>query len=67
MKNWRLMSVPGISLLTALGVFIYGNFHHQLTLGALILARATVLAVCARLMFTVRENLAMLVGSRSWR
>ena len=31
---------------------------------ALILATATVLAVCARLMLTVRENLAMLVGSR---
>jgi diguanylate cyclase (GGDEF)-like protein len=58
------VSVPGISLLTALGVFIYGNLHHQLTLGALILATATVLAVCARLMLTVRENLAMLVGSR---
>ena len=63
-EDWRLVSVPGISLLTALGVFIYGNFHHQLTLGALILATATVLAVCARLMLTVRENLAMLVGSR---
>ena len=55
---------PAISLLTALGVFIYGNLHHQLTLAALILATATVLAVSARLMLTVRENLAMLVGSR---
>jgi two-component system cell cycle response regulator len=63
-EDWRLVTVPGISLLTALGVFIYGNLHHQLTLGALILATATVLAVCARLMLTVRENLAMLVGSR---
>jgi two-component system cell cycle response regulator len=63
-EDWRLVSVPGISLLTALGVFIYGNLHHQLTVGALILATATVLAVCARLMLTVRENLAMLVGSR---
>jgi len=63
-EDGRLVSVPGISLLTALGVFIYGNLHHQLTLGALVLATATVLAVCARLMLTVRENLAMLVGSR---
>jgi two-component system, cell cycle response regulator len=63
-EDWRLVSVPGISLLTALGVFIYGNLHQQLTLGALILATATVLAVCARLMLTVHENLAMLVGSR---
>ena len=64
-EDWRLVVVPGISLLAALGVFVYGNlFHHQLTPGALILATATVLAVCARLMFTVRENLAMLVRSR---
>jgi two-component system cell cycle response regulator len=63
-EDWRLVTVPAVSLLTALGVFIYGNLHHQLTLGALILATATVLAVAARLMFTVRENLAMLVSSR---
>jgi diguanylate cyclase (GGDEF)-like protein len=63
-EDWRLVLVPAVSLLTALGVFIYGNLHHQLTLPALILATATVLAVSARLMFTVRENLAMLVGSR---
>ena len=63
-EDWRLVTVPAISLLTALGVFIYGNLHHQLTLGALILATATVLAVGARLMFTVRENLGMLVASR---
>lgn len=63
-EDWRLVTVPAISLLTALGVFIYGNLHHQLTLPALILATATVLAVGARLMITVRENLAMLLGSR---
>jgi two-component system, cell cycle response regulator len=63
-EDWRLVTVPAVSLLTALGVFVYGNLHQQLTLGALILATATVLAVCARLMLTVRENLAMLVGSR---
>ncbi len=63
-EDWRLVTVPAVSLLTALGVFIYGNLHHQLTLGALILATATVLVVSARLMFTVRENLTMLVGSR---
>jgi two-component system cell cycle response regulator len=63
-EDWRLVSVPAVSLLSALGVFVYGNVHHQLTLPALILATATVLAVSARLMFTVRENLAMLVASR---
>jgi two-component system, cell cycle response regulator len=63
-EDWRLVTVPAISLLAALGVFVYGNLHHQLALGALILATATVLAVGARLMLTVRENLAMLAGSR---
>ncbi len=63
-EDWRLVSIPTLSLLTALGVFVYGNLHHQLTLPALILAIATVLAVCARLMMTVRENLVMLIGSR---
>ena len=63
-EDWRLVLVPALSLLTALGVFVYGNLHGGLTLPALILAIATVLAVCARLMLTVRENLAMLVGSR---
>jgi two-component system, cell cycle response regulator len=64
LEDWRLVSVPAAALLAALGVFVYGNLNHQLTLPALILATATVLAVSARLMFTVRENLAMLVGSR---
>jgi two-component system, cell cycle response regulator len=63
-EDWRLVSVPALSLLAALGVFVYGNLHHQLASPALILAIATVLAACARLMVTVRENLAMLVGSR---
>jgi two-component system, cell cycle response regulator len=64
-EDWRLVLVPGVSLLAALGVLVLGNFPTvQLTPVAVILATATVLAVCARLMFTVRENLAMLVGSR---
>ncbi len=64
-EDWRLVSVPAVSLLTALGVLVLGNFPSvQLSPVAVILATATVLAVCARLMLTVRENLAMLVGSR---
>jgi diguanylate cyclase (GGDEF)-like protein len=63
-EDWRLVLVPALSLMAALGVFVYGNLHRQLTLPALILAIATVLAVCARLMLTVRENLTMLIGSR---
>jgi two-component system, cell cycle response regulator len=65
MEDWRLVSVPALSLLTALGVFVYGSLPHvQLTLAAIVLATATVLAVSVHLMMTVRENLAMLVGSR---
>jgi diguanylate cyclase (GGDEF)-like protein len=64
-EDWRLVLVPAVSLLAALGVFVYGNLHGRLTLPALILAIATVLAVCARLMLTVRENLRMLIGSRA--
>jgi two-component system, cell cycle response regulator len=64
-EDWRLVMVPALSLLAALGVFVYGNLHGRLTLPALILAIATVLAVCARLMLTVRENLTMLIGSRA--
>jgi diguanylate cyclase (GGDEF)-like protein len=64
-EDWRLVLVPAVSLLAALGVLVLGNFPSvQLTPVAVILATATVLAVCARLMLTVRENLAMLVGSR---
>jgi len=64
-EDWRLVLVPALSLLAALGVLVLGNVPTvQLTPVAVILATATVLAVCARLMFTVRENLAMLVGSR---
>jgi two-component system cell cycle response regulator len=64
-EDWRLVSVPSLSLLAALGVLIYGNLPHtQLTAVALILAGATVLAVCVHLLMTVRENIAMLLRSR---
>jgi two-component system cell cycle response regulator len=64
-EDWRLVSVPSLSLLAALGVLIYGDLPHtQLTPVALILAAATVLAVCVHLMMTVRENIAMLADSR---
>jgi diguanylate cyclase (GGDEF)-like protein len=63
-EDWRLVLVPAVSLLAALGVFVDGNLRGHLTPPALILAITTVLAVCARLMLTVRENLRMLEGSR---
>ena len=64
-EGWRLVSVPSLSLLAALGVLAYGNLPTvQLTPTALVLAAATVLAVCVHLVATVRENVAMLAGSR---
>ncbi len=64
-EDWRLVSVPSFSLLAALGVLIYGTLPHtQLTPVALVLAAVTVLTVCVHLMMTVRENIAMLAGSR---
>ncbi len=63
-KNWQMMSVPACALLSALGVLVYGNLGPQLTTSALILAAATVLAVGAHLLVTLRENLALLAHSR---
>jgi two-component system cell cycle response regulator len=64
MKSWQMMSVPALALLTALGVLVYGNIGPRLTLPALILAGATVLAVGVHLIFTLRENLLLLADSR---
>jgi two-component system cell cycle response regulator len=64
MKSWQMMSVPALALLSALGVLVYGNLGPQLTLPALILAAATVLAVGVHLIVTLRENLVLLAHSR---
>jgi two-component system, cell cycle response regulator len=64
MKSWQMMSVPALALLSALGVLVYGNLGPRLTLPALILAGATVLAVGVHLIFTLRENLVLLAHSR---
>ncbi len=61
-KEWRLVLVPAVSLLAALGVLMFGTFRENPV--ALVLATATVLAVCAHLMLTMRENLTMLAGSQ---
>jgi two-component system cell cycle response regulator len=64
MTSWQMMSVPALALLAALGVLVYGNLGPRLTAPALILAAATVLAVGAHLLVTLRENLALLAHSR---
>jgi two-component system cell cycle response regulator len=64
MKSWQMTVVPTLALLSALGVLAYGNLGRQLTLPALILASATVLAVGVHLIVTLRQNLALLAHSR---
>jgi diguanylate cyclase (GGDEF)-like protein len=64
-EDWRLVLVPAVALLVALGMLSAGAMSSGwLTTPAVALAAATVLAASARLMLTVRENLTMLVGSR---
>jgi two-component system cell cycle response regulator len=64
MKSWQMTAVPTLALLSALGVLAYGNLGAQLTLPALILAAATVLAVGAHLIVTLRQNIALLAHSQ---
>jgi two-component system cell cycle response regulator len=64
LKGWQMMSVPALALLSALAVLVYGNLGSQLTVPALVLAAATVLAVGVHLLVTLRENLALLAHSR---
>jgi two-component system cell cycle response regulator len=64
-EDWRLVLAPVIALVVALGMLSAGALSPGwLTPLAVAFAAATVLAACARLMLTVRENLTMLVGSR---
>jgi two-component system cell cycle response regulator len=64
MKSWQMTVVPTLALFCALGVLVYGNLGPQLTLPALILAAATVLAVGAHLIVTLRQNIALLTHSQ---
>jgi two-component system cell cycle response regulator len=64
MHSWQMMFVPALALLSALGILVYGNLGPSLTLPAVILAAATVLAVGIHLLVTWRENLALLTHSR---
>jgi two-component system, cell cycle response regulator len=64
MKSWQMTVVPTLALFSALGVLVYGNLGPRLTVPALILATATVLAVGAHLIVTLRQNIALLRHSR---
>jgi two-component system cell cycle response regulator len=64
MKSWQITVVPTLALCCALGVLVYGNLGPRLTLPALIIAAATVLAVGTHLIITLRQNLMLLARSR---
>jgi two-component system, cell cycle response regulator len=64
MRSWETISVPIVGMLSAVGVLSYGNVAHQLTPPVLALAMATLVAVGAHLILTLRENLALLASSQ---
>jgi diguanylate cyclase (GGDEF)-like protein len=59
----RLLVIPGALAIVALGVLLYGGFHHVGAVG-LSLAGAALLLVIVRAVSTFRENLALLESSR---
>jgi diguanylate cyclase (GGDEF)-like protein len=64
-QSWQMLSVPALALISALSVLVYGNLaHHRLTLAAVALAAATVLAAGAHVIATWRENLALLARTQ---
>lgn len=64
LQSWQMLSVPSLALISALAVLVYGNLGHSLTLAAVLLAAATVLAAGVHLVVTWRENLTLLVRSQ---
>jgi two-component system cell cycle response regulator len=64
MKSWQMISAPGLGLVSAVGVLVYGNLAHRLSSPVLALALATLLAVGIHLILTMRENLALLASSQ---
>jgi two-component system, cell cycle response regulator len=62
-KSRRLLLIPGFFALAALGVLVYGGFHHVAALG-LVLAAVSVLLVIVRGAWTFNENVRLLEASR---
>lgn len=63
-QSWQMLSVPSLALTSAVAVLVYGNLGHRLTLAAVLLAAATVLAAGAHMVVTWRENLSLLTRSQ---
>lgn len=64
MRGREMIVAPAIGLLSSVAVLVYGDVAGQLRLPVLALALATVLAVGAHLILTLRENLALLAISQ---
>jgi two-component system cell cycle response regulator len=62
-KSRRLLVMPGLFAVAALGVLVYGGFHHVAGL-ALVLASVSLLLVIARGLWTFHENVRLLEASR---
>jgi two-component system, cell cycle response regulator len=63
MKAKRLLLIPSVFALVALGVLIYGGFHHVSSAG-LAFAGASIVLVIARAMWTYHANVNLLEASR---
>jgi two-component system, cell cycle response regulator len=64
MRARRAMLIPGTFALTALGVLLYGDFHHVGTVG-LVLAGVSLMLVILRAAWTFRDNVQLLIASRA--
>jgi len=63
LEGGRLLAVPAVFGLTALGILVYGQFE-PLNTPAVILAGTSMLAVIARMAFTFREKLQLLAATK---
>jgi two-component system, cell cycle response regulator len=59
LEGARLLAVPAVFGVTALGLLVYGQFE-PLNVPGLVLAAASILAVIARMVFTFREKMFLL-------
>jgi len=63
LEGWRVIALPALFALLALGLLAYHAFE-PLHTAALLLAMATLVVVIARMALTFRENLHLIEGTR---
>jgi len=62
-EGMRLLAMPGVFAVVALGVLLYGGFHHVGSVG-LMLAGAAILLVIVRALWALHDNFRLLAASR---